>query len=181
LKVLLIQPPHRYEGFVSGPSAFPIGLGSIASVAKKAGHDIQVLDVWANGFSDEQVLKLIPDLDFDVVGISAFSNQYKYVKWLSSALKSVNENGKVVLGGALATYSSEVVLNNTDIDICVLGEGEETFPDLLNNTDDLNAVKGIAFVEDGKVVRTAEREYIKDLDSIGFPAWQLFPIKKISG
>jgi anaerobic magnesium-protoporphyrin IX monomethyl ester cyclase len=175
--VLLVQPPHYFGEESREPSFFPLGLGYVATSTLKAGHSVDVLDIWAGQFDREEVLKRICRLKYDVVGISAFSTQYDYVKWLVSALKSVHKSGKVVVGGALATHSFEVVLKNTGVDACVVGEGEETFPDLLNNLDDLYAVKGIAFIDDGKVIRMAEREYMKNLDIVGFPAWNLFPVE----
>jgi radical SAM superfamily enzyme YgiQ (UPF0313 family) len=83
----------------------------------------------------------------------------------------------VVLGGALATFSYGDVLNNLDVDVCVLGEGEKTFLDcarVFQFNQDLNGAKGIAFLNNDEVVVTEPREYIDNLDDIPFPKFELF-------
>jgi radical SAM superfamily enzyme YgiQ (UPF0313 family) len=60
------------------------------------------------------------------------------------------------------------------VDICVIGEGEVTASDLMENMDNLKGVKGIAFMEDGKIVVTERRENIKDVDSVPRPPYELF-------
>jgi radical SAM superfamily enzyme YgiQ (UPF0313 family) len=178
MKVLLIQPLHYYDGKTRPPTNFPIGLGYIAKVLVKFGHDVDVLDIWAHQYSNDQVLEKIKGIDHDVVGISALSTQYRYVKWLTSELKKhCRDKTKIVVGGALATLSPEIVLKNTQTDICVIGEGEVTFREVVENTDSLETIEGICFKQGGKIVRTPPREYIKNLDSIEFPAWDLFLIE----
>ncbi len=59
------------------------------------------------------------------------------------------------------------------VDVVVLGEGEETIVELLTcfggGGRGLSSVRGIAFLEDGQVVRTAPREPIADLDRLPLP------------
>jgi len=170
MKVLLIRIPQGYSEAI-----FSLGLAYIARTALKSGHDVEVLDIPAHNYTDEKVVQRIKHLDYDVVGISALSMQYAYTKWLASELKKCNPN-KIVVGGHLATYSPEIVLRNTEADICVIGEGEITFNEMLANLDNLEDVKGICFKQDDKVIKNPPREYIQNLDSIEFPAWDLFPI-----
>jgi radical SAM superfamily enzyme YgiQ (UPF0313 family) len=110
-------------------------------------------------YSKEEVVGRIRKMDRDVAGISALSTQYAYVKWLASELKKCNPS-KIVLGSALATHSPEVVLRNTEADICVIGEGEETIKELLVNLDELENVKGICFKQDGEIVKNPPRESV---------------------
>jgi radical SAM superfamily enzyme YgiQ (UPF0313 family) len=93
----------------------------------------------------------------------------------------------IICGGAHPTSSSADVLQNTKTDICVLGEGEEAFLEVVKHfnqcaTNDLSDIKGIAFREaDGHIVFTPKRPYIKDLDSIPFPAWDMIDPRKYDG
>lgn len=176
MKVLLIQPPHYYNGLSREPENFPLGLGYIAKVLLNSGYTVEVFDIWAHQYKNEEVMERIKKLDYDVVGISALSTQYSYVKWLSARLKENNE-GKIMIGGPLATYSPRIVLKNTAADICVIGEGEITAKEVIEKYDDLDEVKGICFREGNKLIENPPREYIKDLDTIDFPAWDLFPVK----
>ena len=176
MKVLLIQPPHYYDdGKTSEPHAVPLGLGYVAKALLNSGNEVEVLDIWAHQYSDEEVKQIIVKLDYDICGIGAFSTQYAYVKWLISELKKLN-TAPIVMGNALATFSPEIVLNNTKADICCIGEGEITFVEIIKNITDLGKVKGIYFKQNDKIIKNPPREYIKDLDSIDFPAWDLFPM-----
>ena len=69
------------------------------------------------------------------------------------------------------------------MDFAVRGEGEITIIELLdaiNNNNDLSLVKGIAYMENGEVIVTAQRDPIQDLDTIPFPAWDLIDLKGYS-
>jgi anaerobic magnesium-protoporphyrin IX monomethyl ester cyclase len=174
VKVLLIQPPHFFEAQRRPPDYFPIGLGYMAKSLSKSGHDVEVLDIWGHEYTNEQVVQRIKQTNWDVAGISALSTQYAYTKWLAAELKRCNTK-RVVVGGPLATLSPEIVLRNTEIDICVIGEGEVTGKEILANLDKLESVRGIYFKQDGEIIKNPPQEYIQDLDSIEFPAWDLFP------
>ena len=173
MKVLLVQPPHISGGISRVPDAFPLSLAYIAKPLMKK-HDVEVLDIWACGYDNSEVKEIIRQKDFDAVGISALCTQYSYVKWISKEIKSIKDK-PVVLGGLLATNSTDIVLKNTEVDICILGEGEETIVDLLDNLDELDEVEGIAYKDRGEIIRNKPRGLISDLDDIEFPAWELFP------
>jgi len=175
MKILLVQPPHDYEGGSRNPSFFPLGLGYIVNPLLKSGYNVEILDIWAHQYSKEEVVERIQKLDYDVVGISAISTQYAYTKWLTSQFKKYNQKGRIVIGNALATLSPEIVLNHTQTDVCVIGEGEITFKEVVENIDRLENVDGIYFKKEGKIIKNRPRKYIENLDTIEFPAWDFFP------
>jgi len=176
MKTLLIQPPHYYDGGTRPPTFFPLGLGYVARALLDARLEVGILDIWAHQWTNEEVVQQIRHLDCDIIGISALSTQYAYVKWLATELKK-HTGVKIVVGGALATFSPEIVLKHTSADICVIGEGEITFRETIENWDNLSRVNGIFFKQDGEIVRNQPRQYIRDLNSVPFPAWDLFPIE----
>jgi len=175
MKILLIQPPHYYGGRNRPPSFFPLGLGYLSKVLLNSGHEVEIFDIWAHQYKNKEVKEKIKRLKYDIVGISALSTQYAYVKWLTSELKK-HSNAPIVVGNALATYSPEIVLKHTKTDICCIGEGEITLKEIIENINKLEKVKGIYFKKGNKIIKNQLREYIKDLDSIPFPAWDLFPM-----
>lgn len=176
MKVLLLNLPNRYGDKKRSEAFFPIGLGYIAAALKSAGHQVTVLDIFLLDMSDEEVVKYLSQADFDAVGISAMSTQYNYVKWLSKELKVLHKDRKIILGWVLATYSADIVLKNTDVDFCVIGEGEDTIVELLASLDAPSSVKGIAYLDNGVVRRTAPRPYIADLNSIPAIPYELFEV-----
>lgn len=89
-----------------------------------------------------------------------------------------------MLGGEHVTAAYQKILKDFKKNvICVLGEGEETFLELCqvinnNNLEQLPGVAGIAFVDSSNKIISNRRDRIKKLDSIPWPAWELFPILK---
>jgi len=158
----------------------PLGLGYIASVLRKQGHNVRILDINAYGYAPEKVEEIISKLEFDVVGIGGLSSTYKYIKWLASVIKKQRPNIKIVAGNSVATASPELLLENSKVDIAVIDEGEITFSELVSAIKEgrrLDGVKGIFYKEDGRIASTQPRERIADLDSLPFPAWDLFPME----
>ncbi|MEI6079325.1 MAG: radical SAM protein [bacterium] len=179
-KVLFIQPPHHFDSGSRTPDCFPLGLCYVATVTKKAGHKVEVLDIWLNDYNKEEVVEIIKKLPhYDVFGVSALSTQYDYIKFLANELKKHFPKTPIVLGNALATHSYEPVLKNTMVDICVKGDGEQTFLELLDNDfTGLDNIKGISYKNGTSVVNTTNRDYKEHLDTIPFPDWDIFDIEK---
>ena len=144
MKVLIIQPPHYFDGKFRSPGFFPVGLGHLTVSLHEENHEVEVFDIWAKHLSEEEVIRTIPSLDYDIVGITALSTQYAYVKWLAQQLKQHND-APIVVGGPLGTFSAKEVLKNMQIDICVLSEGDIIFPNLIKNLGELEKVNGIVY------------------------------------
>ncbi|MEX2718986.1 MAG: radical SAM protein, partial [Candidatus Sigynarchaeota archaeon] len=114
----------------------------------------------------------------DVIGFTSnISYAHKATltaRWLKLHLPST----PVIFGGPWATSRYEYLLSFDAIDCVVLGEAEETVVDLIDNIErgrDLEAVKGIAFKKDGRIIKTRPRPFIENLDALPFPAWELLP------
>jgi radical SAM superfamily enzyme YgiQ (UPF0313 family) len=174
MRVLLVSPPHRYGSKSRVPTYLPLGLAYIAACARDRGHHVQVLDAWAHDLSRGEVRERLAEMSWDVAGISALSTQYRYVKWVAAELKRLRP-APVVLGGALASFSPHIVLRATEVDICVVREGEATFVELLENLDRRQHVPGIWHRTEDESHRNDAREPIEDLDALPFPARDLFP------
>jgi anaerobic magnesium-protoporphyrin IX monomethyl ester cyclase len=79
----------------------------------------------------------------------------------------------VVCGGSHVTPRPLEVLERSGADVCVLGEGEVTFSEIVDAYGSLpralHEIDGVAFVEDGEPFITRTRRSIEDLDTIPFP------------
>nr|WP_319540031.1 radical SAM protein [uncultured Methanospirillum sp.] len=182
-RILLIQPPFQpnhffKKGFFSaGKQAplFPFGIGYIASFLKKRGYQVEVLDIYANQFTQGQVIEKINEIDFDFVGISALVTQYEYVKWLSVTIKE-RKQVPIFVGNGLGTHSDRLVLEKIpSVDICVRGEGEITVYEIIQSWPDLTNIKGITYRGNGGELNiNTEREVCQDIDRLPIPAYELF-------
>jgi anaerobic magnesium-protoporphyrin IX monomethyl ester cyclase len=184
MKVLLINPPPYNH---AGNSRFlektpiqtytmPLGLGYIASYLEKHGYEVSILDAYAKKLSYEEIEGSIREMRPDIIGITCLSDQRAAWFRLIDVIRKADSTIKIVLGGAHPSLLTEQVLMHFRPDAVVLGEGEETMLELIEaweNKRDLDAVKGIAYMKDGKVIITLPRERIKALDDLPFPAYHL--------
>jgi len=79
----------------------------------------------------------------------------------------------VVCGGSHATPCAMEVLERSGADVCVMGEGEVTFSEIVDAYGDLphalHGMDGVAFLQDGEYYEGKPRRSIEDLDTIPFP------------
>jgi radical SAM superfamily enzyme YgiQ (UPF0313 family) len=178
MKFLLINPAIGKQRL---PAYFPLGLGYIAQILLEEGHDISVLDINAHRWSDDEVEQRLRKAEFEVVGITGMVTEFGAVQRLSRLIKEINHDALIILGGGLATAFPHVVLERTQVDIVVIGEGEVTIRELaesLAEGSSLEKVKGIWYKLKDNIYATQPRELIKDLDTIPFPARHLFPMER---
>ncbi len=86
-----------------------------------------------------------------------------------------NFSDLLVVGGPLPALNPVSFLN--DFDIVVIGEGERTMLDIARNFlngEDILGVDGVAFKENDELRFSPKRKEIENLDSIPFPARELF-------
>lgn len=89
-------------------------------------------------------------------------------------LKEKFPNLLIVCGGPHPSSAAKDLLTKTPADLCVLGEGEETFAEIVRKgdtlMDELDSIQGIAYLDDkGEYKETMPRPLIDDLDTIPFP------------
>ena len=161
---------------------FPQGLAYISSVLLKNNFEVTIYNQDLNHYPDEHLLQYLNSNIFDVVGLSFIGGYYQYRKALkiSGAINKSKHRPFFILGGHGPSPEPEHFLNKTEADAVVIGEGEETIIELLNalgNRKSLSSIKGIAYKDGDKVVINERRDLIKDIDSIPWPAYELFPIQ----
>lgn len=174
MKILLINPIDRE---FMPPSIFPLGLGYIAAVLKKAGHFVRILDLNGHRLLNSVIVSELNKQKFDLVGISGMITQYKKIKEITRTVRKIDPNVPVILGGSGPTSTPEIFLKYIDCDLVCLGEGEKTTIDIIDYLKGIIPIEkcdGIAFKKNGKLIYTQKRKQIKNLDSIPFPAWELF-------
>ncbi|MCP3685661.1 MAG: radical SAM protein [bacterium] len=169
MKVALINP-----GKSEISTAMSMGLGYLAAVAREKGHEVVVKDmeVEPEGLK-EFLLKEKPE----IVGITLSTPLFPLSKKIISQIRAVLPDVKILVGGPHVTAVKEEMLSATEADIAVYGEGEMTFVEILEG-EPLEKILGICYRKDGKLETNPPRPFIQDLDSLPFPAWDLFPLSE---
>jgi len=171
---ILLANPKSVNVLESFGMVFPpLGLLYVAAAAEEAGFTVGLEDF----FISRNKPSRFNFRDYDVVGITSdtrrFPGALEIAKWAKQ------QGCTVVMGGPHPAFVDEDVLIGGYADFVVKGEGEITFPELLDTVrrgDDLCHVKGISYLVRGNVMRTAPRELVEDLDSLPFPARHLVDI-----
>ena len=151
----------------------PLGLGYIAAYLKQNHISVDIVD--CTFLNQKQALKKIIDSKPNIIGIQSMYSMRNKSLELARLLRSHCE--LLVAGGALPTTEPDTFLR--DFDVVVIGEGEQTMLELVNqfeNGGDLSQVKGIAYKDKdtGQVKRTHPRGLIDDLDKMPLPSRELF-------
>jgi magnesium-protoporphyrin IX monomethyl ester (oxidative) cyclase len=179
MKIFLINPSGSGQFYLNEEPLPPIGLAFIGAVLEKEGHYVKIYDDWLYNKGENSVIEEAKRFNPDVIGISVSSATFSISRNLCKSLKL--EFGKpIILGGPYVTIMLEKSLLNTEADIGVIGEGEVTIVELisaLEHNKPLKDIKGILYKENGIIKQNKPREFIKDLDSLPFPAWHLLPMK----
>ncbi len=147
----------------------PLGLEYIAASAKKEGHNVNVLQ--QRHQSREVLLEEILFDDPDIVGFSAnFTCNIPDTLDVAQKIKQYKPKTITVFGGWHASAAPEELALEEAVDYVIMGEGEETFVDLLRSleNDAPKDIRGLAYKEDGKV-RTNGRRFADNLDTLPFP------------
>ncbi len=155
---------------------FPVGILRINTFIQKNGYDSDIYDINNLRPSDEELIKAFKRVKPTVVGLSAtLSHCYPNVKRITKILRDLFPDIWIVVGGHL-TGSSNVVLQKTETDICVVGDGEIPFLKLLeyfklhptrreNDFTELHNIKGLAFIDqDNKLKVTGNAEQLPATD-----------------
>ncbi len=173
----------------------PLGVAYLAAVLRKNEIPVAIIDALAEaptqiveesgyllqGLTIEQTVARI-DPNTDIVAISCmFTQDWPWTRRLIRAVREALPDVLIVTGGEHITALTEYSLRDRpEIDICVLGEGEETLIDIVAKCRDraaLAEVPGTAFLAEGEVVKTGPRQRIRAIDALPYPAWDLLPIE----
>jgi anaerobic magnesium-protoporphyrin IX monomethyl ester cyclase len=171
MKILLVYPGGR--GTL--PFGIPLGIASIAAVLRESGHEVSIVDF---RFQNETTMReTIRNGDPGVIGFYASTDLANFVLKLGEAARSESSKACLVVGGPHATIDPAYFLAGR-FDVVVMGEGEATARELVANLDTggpLSSVRGIAWRDGASIVENESRPFIEDLDSLPFPAYDLFP------
>lgn len=197
--ITLVRPPFVYSKLaVSKPVVPSIGVAYLSSSLREAGHLVDVIDALGEGISHsgpathpklvyrglpiEKILERIHP-NTSAIGVSGmFSLEWPHTESILLNIQKRFPSLPIVIGGEHATATYEYILNTCPAVFCVvLGEGEHTLCELADFFDGkkkLREIQGIAYRENGSIVKTVSRPRIRHLDALPLPAWDLIPIHK---
>ncbi len=161
---------------------FPMGVGALAAIVKRDGHDVTIWNQDKHHWPDDYLRVYLDENKFDVLVFSLIGGYYQYAKMksLSKAINSSKNRPFYVLGGYGPTPEPEFFLKKSGCDAVGLGEGEVTITKLMDsitNKTSLENVPGIAWLENGKLRKTPRAPLVANLNHLPPIPYELFPME----
>ncbi len=156
----------------------PIGIMSLSSVLKRAGHEVVMFDQADPATPNDVIVKEVLRQRPNLVGLSFLSTtSYPYAKILSRQIRAADSNVKIALGGVFASLNAQLVkMQVPEVDFVCRGDGEQLILDLLERLDDPESVLGVTWQKDGKLRQNPNRPLPRDLDQWPFPDRESLPL-----
>jgi len=157
----------------------PLGLGCVAEAARRAGHEVKLLDLMGVTDPKPVIEKTANDFSPDVIGISLrnIDDQkmedtrifLNHVRDVISVCRSLSD-APIVLGGAGYSIVPESALEYLQADMGIQGEGETAFATLLDRLEEKASLSGIPGLYIREKGLQGKKTYVQDLDSLPLPA-----------
>ncbi len=169
-KIVLIEPSasgfHIYSRYLLPRLGLPI----FGAMLKKRGYDVTIFHQDTTPLDWETILTA------DLIGISSITSTVNEAYKIISKIKINNPSIPIIIGGPHVTFFPEEAIEHGS-DFVVRGEGDYTFPQLLNwleeDNTDIRAIDGISYKIGNKIFHNKEGDIFNDLDSLPFPDFTL--------
>lgn len=182
-KVLLINPPYTFATYLSidrnaGTMQHPIiSLASIAGALKTICEvkilDFDIIEKDHLAILTDEIKKFGPDM----VGITATTPVFPSMLEIAFQVKKINNRILVIAGGVHVSINPDDALNSENIDIVAVGESDFFIKNFIESKDRLN-LKSAYFKHNGSVIFNGRADLINDLDTLPYPDWGLYDLKK---
>lgn len=177
MKIVFILPTLRSPYSVCPEP--PLGLAYLAACLLKYRTDLQIEIIDGFLLGQDEYYKKLSNIKADIVGVSTTMPQLSQALMIPHIVKE--KNIKFIIGGPGVVNLPSTKLYESGYSIICYGEGERTIVELVNAFEKglpLEAIRGISYLNEGKEVKSNQREPIKNLDEIPFPARELLDMKK---
>ncbi len=186
LDCLLIWPPFIFpDGFYTKQRALdpPLMHLALAAYIREYGYSVQILDCNAKFKTTDE--------EFEAYFIESYVNKYAEIGVIGFSTTTPTINAcfrvaaickkhypdcKVIFGGAHASFIPDESLDNENVDVVCIGEGEETLKELLDGMP-YGDIRGLAYkklTENGlEFIKNQPRVRLKELDALPLPAYDL--------
>lgn len=177
IKILLVSPVE--SSFIGNFNiaygiAPPLGLLYLGRILEDDGEKVDVLDFSAEEYSAQKLRRALSSVD--VVGMSVVSPSLEKAHEIIQIVKEKDPEIPTIIGGPHCMIFPEKALKETGADISVQGDGELVITELkkvFTGKKLLSEIPGVFYQKDNIIKKGAPVKFIKELDSVPFPARHL--------
>ena len=179
------KPPRSYQG---------LGLPYLAGVLEEAGFEVKICDKYPlspdtddEAILDARLAEEIAQMNPSLVGITIHTPTIVERTRLAKELRERLPHTLLIAGGHHPSAEPDHLLQNSDFDVCVINEGEETLLEIAQRveegegcerTDWLAKIRGVVYKYEGEIIRTEPRLPVADLDSLPVQALHLLGLEE---
>ena len=174
MRILFIHPNYHSGGAEIAGNWPPAWVAYLSGALKANGFtDVTFIDAMTNDIGEDALRAMIAEADPDIVGATAITPSIYKAELVLQLAKEVKPSTLTLLGGVHATFMYRQVLAEAPwIDAIVRGEGEEIMLEVARAVQAgewfarRGGIRGLAFIENGKVLATPAAPTVKNLDAI---------------
>lgn len=167
----------------------PLGSLYAAAYSRQLGYDVALFDAmlaeseaeWVAVLTRQQpTYAVLYEDSFNYLSKMCLLRMRQAAFTMMAAAKA--QGCTVIVAGSDATDHAEQYFSH-GADFILIGEGEITLGELLGELSGrhpkpLATINGLAYQQDGQIQRTPSRAFVRQLDELPFPAWDLVDIPR---
>lgn len=178
MRIAIIAPPYPLEEMPSPP----LGVTYVAAAFEAAGAEVKIFDYIVSSYSKEKLEKQLASFRPDAVGATSVTMNFYEAQQIIRDVKNYNPEIITMMGGPHVSFTAVDTLRQCpEIDVIVIGEGEDTIAELtpvISQKSKWRNIRGIAYREGDEIIITGKRDFITDINIIPSPARHLLPISR---
>jgi radical SAM superfamily enzyme YgiQ (UPF0313 family) len=178
MRIAIIAPPYPLEEMPSPP----LGVTYVAAAFEVAGAEVKIFDYIVCAYTKENLEKQLEAFQPDAVGATSVTMNFYKAQQILHDVKNYNPEIITMMGGPHVSFTAMDTLKQyPEIDLIVIGEGEDTIAELtpvLKQKNKWQNIRGIAYRRGDEIVITGKRDFITDIDRIPSPSRHLLPISR---
>lgn len=171
MRVALINPPILPQWNLETTGTH-LGLGYIASFLEQHKIDVDILDCIEQNYTIPDIINIINNTDYQVIGFSTYFYNYPYVIRMAKMIKKMKPELFIIFGGYQPSLNYMRMKSDFKFADCfIIGEGEITTYNVIKNLngDKWKNVPGITYLSDDRIVFTGNADLIEELDKLPWP------------
>jgi radical SAM superfamily enzyme YgiQ (UPF0313 family) len=181
MRILALNPPFhdRFSREMRSPAVtksgtlyYPMWLAYAVGALEKAGHSVLFVDAPALCIDVAAVIEKAKLFRPEFVLMDTSTPSIYNDIHVAGELKSSFQDIFTLLVGPHVSAEPDDTLNHSNfVDAVAIGEYDATVIELVNALEkriDITSVKGLAIKRDGKIIKTAHREFLGNLDDLPF-------------
>lgn len=180
MKILLSSSPSQYyhsTGYFFS-NVPPLNLAQLAAMVLDE-NEVRIMPNQKMQLKSYHIMSYLKKFQPDLVGFSNNVNADCFpIIEMAFKIKERYPDLPLVVGGQFPSYYYKLFLKN-GFDFVVRGEGEYTFKELVNyfntSSPSISKIDGLVYKQNEEIRVNKEREFVKNLDTLPFPARELLP------